>query len=71
MGKEAHTKTTTSQAVVANTSSKPADAAETKLGGNVKKKQQAEVGAGKGNKDNDVRTEELAKLTYGVQSFGQ
>ena len=70
MGKEARTKTTTTQAVVANTISKPADAAETKLGGNVKKPQ-AEGGAGKGNKDNDVKTEELAKLTYGVQSFGQ
>ena len=71
MGTEERTETTTSKAVVANTSSEPAKTAETKSGGDLEKKQQAEGGAGKGNKDNDVKTEELAKLTYGVQSFGQ
>ena len=77
MGKEEHTETdaskatTTSKVDVADTSSKPASAAETKMGGDVEKKQQIEGGSGKGNKDKEVKTEELAKLTYGVQSFGQ
>lgn len=71
MGTEARTVETTSKDVVANTSSKPVDTAEKMPGGDVEKKQQAKGGAGKGNKDNDVKTEELAKLTYGVQSFGQ